>query len=81
MKGEMPAAEGEALRKVLELKRRRRIKRNYQLLLKVSRRRPHASPPWPMLKAYASANSSRRLSTRTSARRGGRRDGTSVPAT
>ena len=35
MKGEMPAAEGEALRKVLELKRRRRIKRNYQLLLKV----------------------------------------------
>ena len=35
MKGEMPAAEGEALRKVLELKRRRRINRNYQLLLKV----------------------------------------------
>ena len=35
MKGEMPAAEGEALRKVLELKQRRRINRNYQLLLKV----------------------------------------------
>jgi hypothetical protein len=53
-------AEHEAPREVLETKslRRRRIGRNFQLLLTVKARGARTVlPPWPMLKACASASS------------------------
>jgi hypothetical protein len=73
LEGEPPAVEGEASRKVLELKPRPRRKagRNYQLLLKVKSETATRFAALAGAKACASANSSNTRWTSTTRRAGG----------